>query len=131
MNRRSVLRGGAVIGLSTVAGLRAGPAVAALRGSDHLVPDYRASQPTGWPWTPGRSFGATLGGHRASQDFTYNGRACRVDLNPADPAYGDVPTGGFRQVLDETVGNRYTFRYHGGFRGGTSWQSSRTACSRA
>lgn len=119
--RRSVLRSGAVIGLSTLVTLAARPAAAsAAHGSKHLTLDFRASQPTGWPWTPGQSFGDTLGGHRTSQDFTYNTRACRVELHPIDPVYKDVPgggAGGFRQVLDETSRDHYTFRYRGGFRG--------------
>jgi hypothetical protein len=123
ISRRSVLRGGALAGLSTMAGPLAQPTVAAAaaHAPGHLVPDYRASHPTGWPWTPGQSFGDTLGGHITSRDFTYNRRACCVELFPVHPTYQDTPNagaGGFRQVVDEACGDHYLLRYQGGFRGG-------------
>ena len=110
LTRRSVLR--------LVAA--AGGAVAARDFADgaqtpHLVADYRPSQPTGWPWTPGQSFATTIGGHTPSVDFTVNNRPCRVSVDPTVPRYEDRPTD--FDVLARTSGAHYTFRYLGGFPG--------------
>ncbi|MFF5205906.1 hypothetical protein [Streptosporangium sp. NPDC000396] len=127
ISRRSLLRGGSVLGLSalTSAGLAAAPAFASARTQPkpgaHLVPNYRPSQPHGWYQEP------TVGGHVASKDFTHNGKSYRISLLPFDqagdsphPVYEDVPADpaiGFQQNLAEAFGAHYSFRYAGGFRG--------------
>ena len=127
LTRRNLLRGGTVAGLVAAAGLPSGPAAAsASTGAQraHLVADYQPSQSTGWPWTPGQSFGTTIGGHTPSVDFTFNRRPCRVSVIesgvPAGPGYEDRPGGldiDFAGVLADTSGAHYTFRYLGGFPG--------------
>ena len=93
-SRRSLLRGGALLGLSAAAAACApltqppggSPASAAQAGTTAGQPprtgrldiDYRPSQPTGWspPYTP------ALGGHVGSTDLTWHGQAYRVSLLP-------------------------------------------------
>lgn len=114
ISRRTVLRGG-----SAALALTMGAApTASAETSGRLVPDYRPSQPTGWPMTPGRSLGMTLGGHIPAADFTYNGAPHRISVRPA--SYADVPsdpTLGFQDVLADTFGEYYAFRYQGGIHG--------------
>lgn len=138
LTRRTLLRSGTAAGLIATAGLPASQAAAERDSTDattgatgaqaaHLVADYRPSQPTGWPWTPGQSFSATVGGHTPSVDFTFNNRPCRVSLiesgvpaAPTAPRYEDRPTDSdinFVEVLASTSGAHYTFRYLGGFPG--------------
>lgn len=91
-----------------------------------IVRDYRGSQPTGWPRTPGHSFGMTAGGHRTAVDFDFNGRPHKVSLLPADLVYRDKPTDpevGFVRTLNDAFGRWYDFRYTGGLRGHFSVQS--------
>ncbi|MER6999769.1 hypothetical protein [Streptomyces sp. NPDC000410] len=127
VSRRSLLAAGSAVGLS---GLVSVPAAAAPKRRDtagrHLVLDYRPSQPTGWPETPGKPTGS-LGGHTVSKDFTFNGAPHRVALLPSgqggastDPVYEAVPADpavGFEQTLGAAFGSHYAFRYVGGFRG--------------
>jgi hypothetical protein len=132
-SRRSVLRGGAVAGLSAVAApvLRAAARPGRLTGSPagdhhgrgHLVLGYRPSQQTGW----GQNYTPTIGGHTASADFTIQGTGYRISLLPSgqlgdsrDPVYEDLPadpTVGFRQTLAAAWDPYYSFRYQGGFGG--------------
>lgn len=75
-----------------------------------LVLDYKPSQPHGW------GAGSTIGGHVGSRPFLRDGRWYRVSLLAPDPIYEDLPTDldiRFGQVLDETFGDHYTFRYVG------------------
>jgi hypothetical protein len=113
ISRRTVLRGG-----SAALALTVGAAPTAGAETRHLVPDYRPSQLTGWPMTPGRSLGMTLGGHVAAVDFTYNDAPHRISVLPA--TYADVPgdpTLGFRDILADTFGEYYAFCYQGGIHG--------------
>src|ERR1022692_3641840 len=89
-SRRSLLRGGALLGLSAATRVacasqpsRASASQAVRRTGapprgGHLVLDYKPSQVTGWslPYSP------TLGGHTASSDFSWNGKPYRVSLLP-------------------------------------------------
>jgi hypothetical protein len=85
--------------------------------SNTLTIDYQPSQITGWG-------GATLGGHIASADFTFQGTAYTLSLAPfgqagdsPDPVYEDVPADpviGFQQTLTQAWGEYYSFRYLGG-----------------
>jgi hypothetical protein len=133
VSRRSLLAAGSAAGLTGLAsGLTPTPARATApasigSGSGHLVLDYRPSQPTGWPGTPGQSFGTTIGGHTAVKDFIFNGTPYRVGLLPLgqsgdspDPVYLDLPADpdlAFEQRLADGFGSHYNFRYQGGFRG--------------
>jgi hypothetical protein len=136
VSRRSLLRGGTVLGLSTLtaAGLGSAPAVAgsgsptgAADPAAHLVRDYQPSQPTGAPATLGQSFAMTIGGHIPTKDFTFNGKPHRVSLlefgqsgGSPEPVYENIPadpTINFRQTLAGAFGAYYTFRYLGGFPG--------------
>jgi hypothetical protein len=141
LTRRNLLRSGTAAGLVAAVGLPASPAAAARDSTDgatgaaagagaraaHLVADYRPSQPTGWPWTPGQSFGTTIGGHTPYVDFTFNHRPCRVSViesgvpaDPTVPRYEDRPGDAdihFVDVLAGTSGVHYAFRYLGGFPG--------------
>jgi hypothetical protein len=136
MSRRSLLRGGTVLGVSvlTTAGLGSAPAVAgsearaaAADPAAHLVRDYRPSQPTGAPATLGQSFAMTIGGHIPAKDFTFNGKPHRVSLlefgqpgGSAEPFYEDTPADpaiNFRRTLADAFGAYYSFRYLGGFQG--------------
>lgn len=126
MKRRSVLRGGAALGLAA-AGMNLTQLDAWARsggGSDHLVLNYRPGQPTGWPVTFGQSFSQTIGGHIAVKDFTYQEKSHRLSLlgsgDSYDPIYEDVPcdtTLNFKKTLASAFGSHYSFRYLGGFRG--------------
>lgn len=136
VSRRSLLRGGVAAGLTALAATGLGsvtkPALAAsavgtgTRRGDHLVLDYRPSQLTGWPTTPGASFSRTLGGHTTSKDFAYGGIPHRISMLPfgqrgasVHPVYEDVPgdtTLNFRKTLEDAFGAHYEFRYVG-FRG--------------
>jgi hypothetical protein len=138
-SRRSLLRGGSLLGLSAVtpacasrprplgtslasAGQAAGAAQPAQAG--HLVIDYKPSQVTGWspPASP------TLGGHVGTSNFTWHGRMYRVSLRPfgqpgnaPNPVYENVPgdaTVKFKRTLDKKWGDDYTFRYLGGLGSG-------------
>jgi hypothetical protein len=136
ISRRSLLRGGAAVGLTalTTTGLGSSPAAAApaprTRPRDsaaHLVPNYQPSQPTGWPWTPGQTFSTTIGGHTSAKDFTFNGKPHRISLLPSshpggssDPTYEDFPSDpavNFEQTLADAFGAYYSFHYVGGFPG--------------
>lgn len=89
-------------------------------GADHLVIDYLPSQPTGWG-------GVTLGGHVASVPFTFEGNPYEISLlafgqtgSDPDPVYEPEPsdpTIDFKRTLQKAWGDRYSFRYRGGFRG--------------
>jgi hypothetical protein len=129
-SRRSLLAGGAALGLSTLAVARAGSAAGATgpgTGSAHLTLGYRPSCPTGWPATPGASFSQTLGGHTVAKDFTFNGKRHRISLLPSgtsgagfDPVYEDIPADpelDFQGTLASAFGAYYSFRYTGGFPG--------------
>ena len=125
LSRRELLRGGIAIGISAVAarGIST-PAFADARRHPQLVLDYRPPQPTGWT-ANGRPL--TIGGHRAFQDFTVEGRRYRISLlglrgpgDRPDPIYEAVPADrevGFKQLLDSGFGSHYAFRYLGGFDG--------------
>jgi hypothetical protein len=147
LSRRSLLRGGTVLGLSAVAtaGLASAPmATAALAAGSartspqptphaNLVADYRPSQPTGWSPTsmpePGAEevVGMTVGGHTSSLSFPYRGVSYRLSLlsfgqpgDSADPVYEATPTDStinFRQTLANKFGDYYSFNYVGGFKG--------------
>jgi hypothetical protein len=128
-SRRSLLRGGTLLGASAVAGLpvfagRASAAAAAAPDpSSHLVLHYQPSQPTGW----GAGFTPTVGGHTAARDFTFQGTAYRISLlsfgqrgDSPGPVYEDVPADPaikFRQTLAKEFGAYYAFRYRHGFPG--------------
>jgi hypothetical protein len=119
--RRTVLIGGAAIGMS-IAG---GPGVAAAAPTgERLRLDYRPSQPTGWQPTyhgPGAPVvGATIGGHRTSAAFSFNGVDYRISLLSFDGAQDPVyerypadPTVAFRQTLASAFGTHYAFEYRG------------------
>jgi hypothetical protein len=138
-SRRSLLRGGALLGLSAAAGAGcsarpqgASPASAGQAGTrtggptqaERLILDYQPSQVTGWspPYSP------TLGGHLGSTDFTWHGQAYRVSLLPfgqrggaPDPLYEGVPADAtikFTHTLARKWGKYYTFRYLGGLDSG-------------
>jgi hypothetical protein len=138
-SRRSLLRGGALLGLSVATGVACTPGPKSVSSASagqagtltgepsqagHLNFDYKPSQATGWspPYTP------TLGGHVPAADFTWQGQAYRVSLLPfgqrggaPDPVYEDVPadaTVRFKQTLARDWGAYYTFRYLGGLGGG-------------
>lgn len=137
-SRRSVLRGGTVLGLSAVAGgfaprswMRRGDPPSSQAGhpagsqglAGHLVLDYQPSQPTGW----GQGFTTTIGGHTTSADFSFRGQTYQIALlsfgqpdNSPDPAYEGIPADSavaFKPTLDEEFGAYYSFRYTGGFSG--------------
>jgi hypothetical protein len=141
-SRRSLLRGGTVLGLSAIAG--SGPAAQAAgrpaaaappgtayaltadsRTSGNMVLDYKPSQPSGWPKGPqDKSVGMTIGGHISSADFTYSGITYTISLLQAgqsadslDPVYEATPADSiidFRQTLDSAFSDFFTFRYLGG-----------------
>jgi hypothetical protein len=137
-SRRSVLRGGTVLGLSAATAACA-PPTRPSRGSlgsagragtraglpSHLVLDYRPSQVTGWS-PPSAS--PTLGGHIGRSDFSWHGKTYRVSLLPfgqaghaPDPVYEGHPvdtTVKFKQTLARKWGAYYTFRYLGGLPSG-------------
>jgi hypothetical protein len=128
LSRRSLLAGGAALSLSTLAVARPGSAAGATvpsARSPHLTLGYRASQPTGWPVTPGASFSQTLGGHTVAKDFTFNGKPHRISLLSFggagfDPVYENTPADpdlDFRGTLADAFGANYSFRYTGGFQG--------------
>lgn len=145
ISRRALLRGGGVLGLSTLSSswLRPAPALAAtasnlhraaqprLASADHLVANYLPSQPTGWPplgLAQARNrVGVTLGGHVASMPFTFQGNPYEITLlafgqpgNAPDPVYEPEPldpTIDFKRTLQKAYGAHYSFRYRGGFTG--------------
>lgn len=134
ISRRALLHGAGALGLSAAGSAWLGPARALaapvidqrstaqprLASPDHLVVDYRPSQPTGWG-------GVTIGGHVASVPFTYRGTLYEISLlvsgqpaNGQDPVYEPEPsdlTIDFKGTLQKTWGAHYSFRYRGGFRG--------------
>jgi hypothetical protein len=135
-SRRSLLRGGTLLGLAAATAVCAPPAAAlasagqargrgrtSARGR-RLVLDYQPSQVTGWspPYSP------TLGGHAGAKDFTWQGSDYRVSLLPfgqtggaPNPVYEDDPadaTVRFKQTLARKWGKYYTFRYLGGLPAG-------------
>jgi hypothetical protein len=141
-SRRSLLRGGALLGLSVATGVACTPGPKSVSSASagqagtvtgepsqagHLNLAYKPGQATGWspPYTP------TLGGHIASADFTWQGKAYRVSLLPfgpgegaPDPIYENVPadaTVRFKQTLARDWGSYYTFRYLGGLDGGATF----------
>ena len=141
-SRRTLLRGGSLLGLSAAAGaafaLRPPGAARAEAGqpaahtreaaqSGHIFFDYRPSQVTGWspPYSP------TQGGHIGSRDFTWKGKAYRVSLLPfgqpgaaPHPVYEEVPRDSkvdFKRTLARTWGKYYAFRYLGGLDSGASF----------
>lgn len=142
VSRRSLLRGGTVLGVSALATAGLASAASAAPGvptgrtrprsasSPNLVLDYRASQPTGWSPTgqqnPG-AVGATIGGHTSSLDFSYNDQNYRIRLlsfgpsgDAADPIYENIPTDptvNFAETLSDAFGAYYSFDYAGGFQG--------------
>ncbi|MDX3226796.1 hypothetical protein [Streptomyces sp. ME19-01-6] len=134
LSRRFLLAAGPAIGLSGLAPVSAAAKpvtpravrATAPRSASHLVLDYRPSQATGWPPHPGKATG-TIGGHIATQDFTFNGTRYRISLLPfgqdsdaPDPVYEDVPADtaiAFEQTLADAFGDFYAFRYQGGFPG--------------
>jgi hypothetical protein len=89
--------------------------------ADHVVRDYRPSQPTGW------EFGKTIGGHHSSREFELAGRRVRIALlafgQPAgspNGVYESVPADpaiAFSRALQRKFGPYYSFRYAGGLRG--------------
>jgi hypothetical protein len=132
-SRRSLLRGGTLLGLSVATGAAcdarprgASPASTSQAGirtggpaqAGRLVLDYQPSQVTGWS-PPEAS--PTLGGHVGSTDFTWHSKAYRVSLLPfgqaghaPDPVYEDDPgdtTVKFKDTLAKKWGAYYTFRY--------------------
>ena len=140
-SRRSVLRGGALLGLSVATGVACTPGPKSVSSASagqagtltgepsqagHLNLDYKPGQATGWspPYTP------TLGGHIPSADFAWQGKTYRVSLLPfgqrggaPDPLYESVPadvTVRFKQTLARDWGAYYTFRYLGGLGGGAT-----------
>jgi hypothetical protein len=142
LSRRSLLRGGTVLGVSALAtaGLASIPAVALAAPTRrrptptrNLVLDYRPSQPTGWsaafPPEPGEEegVGATIGGHISSLEFPFNGKNYTISLLPfgqpgdsPDPVYESTPTDptvNFKQALADKFGAYYSFNYVDGFRG--------------
>ena len=121
VSRRTLLRGGAAIGVVTaLGGTRI--AHAAPGRIPRLLLDYRPSRPTGWPGMPGQDLGATIGGHTTATEFSFNGKPHRISLlplgpgNSADPLYEDVPADpdlNFRHILAGAFGAHYSFRYVG------------------
>jgi hypothetical protein len=143
LSRRSVLRGGAILGVSTVgvsalgataalgsvrsAGAATAAKAAAGPAGRHLVPDYQPPKPTGWSAMRGQKVGMTLGGHVPSKVFTQGGHDYKISLLPfdqagdaPDPVYVPVPadpTLAYQKTLQDAYGEHYTFRYTDGFRG--------------
>lgn len=97
------------------------------RQAAHLVLDYRASQPTGWPGANPERVGKTIGGHRSVKEFKLADRRYRIALlgfgqpgSSANPVYEPVPadsTIAFRRTLERKFGAYYSFRYRGALRG--------------
>ncbi|GAA3619797.1 hypothetical protein GCM10022419_126770 [Nonomuraea rosea] len=97
-----------------------------MTSSTRLLLTYRNSQPHGWPARPGQEVGATVGGHTAAKDFTFNARSYRIGLLPLgeaggspQPLYQDVPADpaiDFKRTLAKAFGARYSFTYVGGSR---------------
>ena len=141
-SRRSLLRGGALLGLSVATGVACTPGPKSVSSASagqagtltgepsqagHLNLGYKPGQATGWspPYTP------TLGGHVPSADFAWQGQAYRVSLlsfgqrgGAPDPLYESVPadaTVRFKQTLARDWGAYYTFRYLGGLGGGATF----------
>jgi hypothetical protein len=136
-SRRSMLRGGTLLGLSAAAAACApltrppgrSPASAGQTGAGtsqvppagRLALDYKPSQVTGW--SPSDA-SPTLGGHIGSTDFSWLGKTYRVSLLPfgqaghaPNPVYEDEPgdtTVKFKHTLASKWGTYYTFRYLGG-----------------
>jgi hypothetical protein len=132
LSRRSLLAGGTALSLSALAVAKAGSAsgatgLASAVEAAHLTLGYRPSQPTGWPGTPGATFGETIGGHTVAEDFTFNGKRHRISLLPSvasgdafDPVYEDAPADpdiDFKGTLAAAFGVHYSFHYLGGFKG--------------
>lgn len=134
LSRRALLQGAGALGLSAAGSVWLGTARALaatatdrlrtaqprLASADHLVVDYRPSQPTGWG-------GVTIGGHVASVPFTVQGNPYEISLlafgqpgSAPDPVYEPEPsdpTIDFTRTLQKAWGAYYSFRYRGGFRG--------------
>jgi hypothetical protein len=119
ISRRSLLSGGTALGLTAFT--TPAPRTRPSNPAAHLVPNYQPSQPTGWPGTPGQTFGTTIGGHISAKDFTFGGKPHRISLlPPGQPVYEDVPTDSdinFKQTLADAFGDYYSFHYAGGFPG--------------
>lgn len=116
VSRRSLLRGGTVLGLSAVTTTGFAPGAAATRPPGPLDLDYRPSQATGWGAT------STIGGHTASTAFMHDDRPYELALLPfgqsgdPHPVYEDEPADpavDFKRVLAEAFGAYYSFRYAG------------------
>jgi hypothetical protein len=130
-SRRSLLHGGALLGVAAVTSAAAVPSRGTPRAAPArppgargrrggLVLDYRPRQPTGW--SPGFNF--SMGGHTPSADFTFHGSKYRISLLPIgqpgdtpNPVYEDTPadpTVTFRHTLTAAYGRYYSFHYAGG-----------------
>ncbi len=146
VSRRALLRGAGALGLS-VAGSSWFRAVSALAvpasklhgaaqprqaSAEHLLLDYRTSQPTGWPPQQHlrNGVGVTIGGHVPSASLSLDGIAYEVSLlafgqsgNSPDPVYEGEPadaTIDFKRTLQKAWGTYYAFRYVGGFSGSSA-----------
>ena len=124
-SRRARTSGHGSAGLGPVRALarsgtdRLGASQRPLVSADHLVIDYRPSQPTGWG-------GVTIGGV-ASVPFIYQGTPYQISLlrfgqsgSVRDPVYELEPSDSridFKRTLQKAWGARYSFRYCGGFAG--------------
>lgn len=97
------------------------------RQAEHLVLDYRPSQPTGWPGPNPAAVGKTIGGYRSFEEFKLAGRRYRIEMlafgQPASspgPVYEPAPadsTIAFERTLARTFGAHYAFRYREGLNG--------------
>src|SRR3954447_8275486 len=117
LTRRAVL----LTGAATVASVAAGPTVAAAApAGGRLALNYQPSQPTGWSPTyrgpDAPAVGATIGGHRTSADFSFNGKDYRISLltfnGTQDPVYQSHPadpTVDFRRTLQAAFEAHYAF----------------------
>jgi hypothetical protein len=143
ISRRTLLESAGALGLSVASGAWLGPARARaataprphsivqppLLSANHLIADYRPSQPTGWPpeGHAGNGVGVSIGGHVASVPFTLQGTPCQISLlafgqpgNTPDPVYEPEPsdpTIDFKRTLQKAWGRYYSFRYRGGLSG--------------